>query len=219
MDPSPSAHSPAAYVDFGWSAATACDSAAYVDPQIFALAGAAVARGARVLDMGCGNGALAGRFLSRGCQVVGVDLSATGVAAARKAHPDARFERLAVDGDVLAELGEAPFDLVVSTEVIEHLYAPLQYLLACHGALRRGGRLILSTPYHGYLKNVAIAAAGGFDTHVQSGKQGGHIKFWSRSSLGSEMTKAGFRDLRFRGAGRLPFLWKSMVMSGDRAGK
>lgn len=204
-------------MDFGWSAAAACDSAKYVDPQLFALAESALAPGARVLDMGCGNGALAGEFLKRGCSVVGVDLSAEGIAIARKMHPSGRFEQIAVDADVLAELDEMPFDLVVSTEVIEHLYAPLDYLIACRAALRPNGRCVISTPYHGYLKNVAVSVAGKFDDHVHPNRQGGHIKFWSRQTLGGEMRRAGFANLRFRGAGRVPLLWKSMVMSGDNA--
>jgi len=206
------------YVDFGWSSGEFCESAKYVDPQVFDLAGDLVRADARVLDMGCGNGALAGAFLKRGCYVVGVDLSAEGIAIARRMHPEGRFEQIAVDREILQDLGEEPFDLVVSTEVIEHLYAPQNYLIACREALRPGGRCVISTPYHGYLKNVMISVGGKFDFHVHPNRQGGHIKFWSRKTLTTELQEAGFTNIRFRGAGRLPLLWKSMVMSGDRPG-
>lgn len=207
------------YVEFGWSSGEACESARYVNPQVFELADGILSRDARVLDMGCGNGALAGEFLKRGCYVVGVDLSAEGIATARQHHPTGRFEQVAARRDVLAILDEQPFDLVVSTEVIEHLYAPLEHLEACRNALRNGGRCVISTPYHGYLKNIALSIAGKFDDHVHPNRQGGHIKFWSQATLSREMYEAGFENLRFRGAGRLPYLWKSMVMSGDVIGQ
>src|SRR5262245_42386387 len=74
--------------------------------------------GTRVLDVGCGNGFLAGTFLSAGCIVVGVELSRTGVEIARSTYPHGRFEVLAADEAILATLREEPFDIVVSTEVV-----------------------------------------------------------------------------------------------------
>jgi len=42
------------------------------------------------------------------------------------------------------------------------------------------------------------------------------IKLWSRKTLARLMTEAGFTNIQFRGAGRLPWLWMTMVMSGDK---
>jgi len=77
--------------------------------------------------------------------------------------------------------------------------------------------LIISTPYHGYLKNLALAFTGKWDTHANPLWDGGHIKLWSRRTLGCLLTGAGFENLQFRGVGRLPGLWMTMVMSGDRS--
>src|SRR5204863_4007584 len=106
------------------------------------------------LDVGCGNGSMAKEFISRGCNVVGIDLSEQGIEIARQTQPKGRFEVMAADDNVLANLGEAPFDRVISTEVIEHIYDPRSFARGCSGALRPGGRFICSTPYHGYLKNL-----------------------------------------------------------------
>jgi len=54
--------------------------------------------------------------------VVGIDLSKQGVQLARLTYPNARFEELPADQNILESLGEEPFDIVVSAEVIEHLY-------------------------------------------------------------------------------------------------
>lgn len=184
-------------------------------PGVLAAAGA-VGKGTRVLDVGCGNGSTAAAFLERGCDVLGIDLSESGIAIAREAHPRGRFERMEMDEGLLGRLQVAPFDLVVSTEVVEHLYDPRKYARGCFAALRAGGRLVLTTPYHGYLKNLAISVLGRWDTHADPLWDGGHIKLWSKATLGRLLQEAGFVNLRFRGAGRVPWLWKTMVVSADK---
>lgn len=212
----PSAQSGAgSYIDFGYSDVGPLSHAEIVFPAVLSLAGK-MEEGCRVLDIGCGNGLLSGLFLDRGCHVVGVDLSEEGVAIARSSYPAGRFELVPADGRILQRLGEPPFDLVVSTEVIEHLYDPSDFLKGSFGALRPGGRAIVSTPYHGYWKNVLIAATGKFDQHVQVQNKGGHIKFWSRATLERAMQREGFGDFEFRGVGRIPLLWKSMVVAASR---
>jgi 2-polyprenyl-3-methyl-5-hydroxy-6-metoxy-1,4-benzoquinol methylase len=205
----------AAYHEYGYHDTAECCTASYLLPEIFAFAGE-VGPQIRVLDVGCGNGFIAGQFAQKGCQVVGIDLSESGIALARQTYPQARFEVLAADSKVLQHLDEAPFDLVVSTEVVEHLYDPRSYAAGCFAALREGGRFICSTPYHGYAKNLMLALAGHWDKHADPLWDGGHIKLWSRNTLSHLLHEAGFTNLQFRGAGRLPLLWKSMVMTGDK---
>jgi 2-polyprenyl-3-methyl-5-hydroxy-6-metoxy-1,4-benzoquinol methylase len=145
---------------------------AYLSRPVFELAGG-IGRETRVLDVGCGNGYWAGLFLERGCTVVGIDLSASGIEIARRAHPRGRFELLPADDQLLERLGEKPFDLLLSTEVLEHLYSPRSYASGCFEALRPGGRIVCTTPYHGYLKNLAISmAASGIGMQIRSGIAG-----------------------------------------------
>ncbi len=172
--------------------------------------------GMRLLDLGCGNGAMCGEYLALGCAVVGVDLSRSGIAIAREAHPQGRFEETHVDETLLERLGEPSFDVVVSTEVVEHLYDPRTYARGCFAALKPGGRLVMTTPYHGYLKNLAIAVLGQWDSHANPLWDSGHIKLWSKATLGQLLSEAGFVNLRFRGAGRAPWLWKSLIVSADK---
>ncbi len=203
------------YKEFGYPDAAPAHTAAYLLPAIQQV-WPKVARALRILDVGCGNGYIAGQFLAGGHQVVGIDLSPEGIELARKTYPGGRFELMAADEKLLENLGEEPFDVAISTEVVEHLYAPRPYARGCFSALRSGGRFILSTPYHGYWKNLAVALLGKFDQHASPLWDGGHIKLWSRNTLSALLREAGFVNLQFRGAGRLPYLWMSMVMSGDR---
>lgn len=213
---SETSHSPHAYVpEFGFVSADPLQSFSYLLGPVEALIGP-VAAGTRVLDIGCGNGAWAEHLLRQGCRVVGIDVSHVGIAHAQKAHPAARFVKTGIRPDILEVLGEEPFDIVVSTEVIEHLYAPREWAACAFDALRPGGRLVCSTPHHGYLKNLILSITNKWDAHLSPMWDGGHIKFWSRRSLSMLLSEAGFENLRFRGAGRAPFLWMSMVMSGDK---
>ncbi len=183
-------------------------------PHVMSLAGT-LKTNTRVLDVGCGNGAVCAEFIRQGCEVVGIDPSEQGIAWARKAHPRGRFELLAADALMIDHLQAPPFDLVISTEVIEHVYAPREWAKGCLRALKPGGRLICTTPYHGYVKNLAISLIGRWDSHADPLWDGGHIKLWSPRSLSRLLTEAGFVNLKFRGAGRLPFLWMTMIVSAE----
>lgn len=90
-----------------------------------------------------------------GYQVTGIDFSEDGIAIARKAHPNVRFEVASVYDDLRSIVDKV--DVVVSSEVIEHLYYPQRYLKNIATIIRPGGCIILTTPYYGYLKNMALS--------------------------------------------------------------
>ncbi len=172
--------------------------------------------GASIIDLGCGNGALAGRLAERGFRVVGLDLSESGIAIAREACPHARFEVLSAEQDVLQRLACDPFDMAISTEVIEHLYAPRNFMQGAFASLKPGGTFLCTTPYHGYLKNLAISLAGRWDRHADPLWDGGHIKLFSRRTLTRLFQETGFTDIQFTGIGRLPLLWMTMALTGQK---
>ena len=104
---------------------------------------------------------------------------------------------------------------MISTEVIEHVYAPREWAKGCLRALKPGGRLICTTPYHGYVKNLAISLLGRWDFHANPA-----LGWWPYQAVGSRslsrlLNEAGFVNLKFRGAGRLPFLWMTMIVSAE----
>ena len=206
---------PTAYSHYRFDRADASHMHKHFMPHILAFAGALHSH-FRILDVGCGNGFTCGAFLARGCHTVGIDLSESGIEQARRAHPAGRFEVMPADDNLLRNLGERPFDLVVSTEVVEHLYDPRAYARGCFAALKPGGRFICSTPYHGYLKNLALSVANKWDAHANPLWDGGHIKLWSRRTLSLLLQETGFGNLQFKGAGRMPWLWMTMIMAGDK---
>jgi 2-polyprenyl-3-methyl-5-hydroxy-6-metoxy-1,4-benzoquinol methylase len=170
----------------------------------------------RVCDLGCGNGYLAGRLAACGFEVVGVDASASGVELAKSSHPGASFICASVGSDLeaLSSLGE--FDLVISADVIEHLYRPADLLEAASRLLRSRGRVLVGTPYHGYWKNLALSLAGRMDGHFTALWDGGHIKFFSVTSLTALIEANGFCDVDFTFYGRIPYLWKNMICNARK---
>lgn len=184
----------------------------YVFPLVEKLL-SAEGSGLRVLDLGCGDGSLTHRLARAGHDAIGLDLPGEGLDAAREAESGARFHEGSVyDADFPARVG-APVDCVVSLEVIEHLLYPRRLLDAARATLRPGGLLVVSTPYHGYLKNLVLSVTGKWDAHWHVHLDGGHVKFFSRRTLTAMLHERGFTDVRFHGAGRAPFLWKSMVVT------
>lgn len=165
--------------------------------------------------MGCGNGFFIGS-LSDQCRIVGIDPSEEGIESARAQYPKARWERIAAVPEILELLGSKPFDYVLSVEVVEHVYLPRLWAQACFNALRPGGKMICTTPYHGYLKNLTLSLTDSWDAHIDPLWDGGHIKFWSKKTLTRLLTEAGFIDVSFAGRGRLPWLWKSMVLTAQK---
>jgi len=107
-------------------------------------------------------------------------------------------------------------DAVISTEVIEHLYDPQAFLRNAYTLLKPEGIFIVTTPYHGYLKNLMLALTGDMDRHFTVLWDHGHIKFWSRKTLEQALRETGFTPIEFTGAGRIPYLWKSMVIKAKK---
>lgn len=175
-----------------------------------------VQRPLRILDIGCGNGYVASKIAELGHSVWGVDVSPDGIDIARSAYPTVQFKICSIYDESLANVVPELVDCDVSIEVLEHLFYPRKLFQQSHRILRPGGYLLLSTPYHGYLKNLAISLADGWDKHFAADCDGGHIKLFSKKSCERMASQVGFRNVKFEGVGRLPWFWKSMVMIAEK---
>jgi len=165
-----------------------------------------------ILDLGCGNGYLVNHLITLGFNAYGTDASEKGIAIAKKTNPD-RFFVQDLSSDALPpELQAIPFDTIITTEVIEHLYNPQAFTDFCKRQLKPGCELIVTTPYHGYLKNLTLSIFNKWDSHMDPLWLGGHIKLWSRKTLTKVLTNSGFTVTQFRGCGRFPYFWKSMII-------
>jgi 2-polyprenyl-6-hydroxyphenyl methylase/3-demethylubiquinone-9 3-methyltransferase len=163
----------------------------------------------RAFDLGCGNGATSNLMSTAGFAVTGVDTSETGIAHARRAYPHVRVSVGSAYDDLAAQYGTFP--LVISLEVIEHCMRPRDFTRTFLSLIAPGGIGFLSTPYHGYLKNLALAVSGKMDGHFTALWDGGHVKFFSIATLRQLLREAGAKDIEFKRIGRVPALARSMV--------
>jgi 2-polyprenyl-6-hydroxyphenyl methylase/3-demethylubiquinone-9 3-methyltransferase len=183
----------------------------YLLPALSAIVDALEIRSAnrRIFDLGCGNGSVAQWLTQRGFDVTGVDPSTEGIGHAKRCRPNLKLHEGSAYDDLAAIYGRFP--VVVSLEVVEHVYSPRRYAATLYSLVEPGGAAIVSTPYHGYFKNLAMALTNKMDAHFTALWENGHIKFWSFKTLRLLLEEAGFRDIEFRRVGRVPALAKAMI--------
>jgi 2-polyprenyl-6-hydroxyphenyl methylase/3-demethylubiquinone-9 3-methyltransferase len=197
--------------DYRYDTAESACSDRYLWPAVETILSGELAPGSRLFDLGCGNGSLARRLGDLGYDVFGVDPSREGIAFARNADAGSKLEV----GSAYEPLAErfGTFPAVVSLEVIEHVYYPRQFAACLDTLLEPGGLAVVSTPYHGYMKNLALALTGKFDAHFTALWDHGHIKFWSVATLTDLFSEQGLARESVHRVGRVPTLAKSMVLT------
>jgi len=125
--------------------------------------------GERILDLGCGDGALTRKLADSGCDVVGVDASAPQVLAARRLGLDARV----ADGERLAF--EAEFDAVFSNAAIHWMKRAGDAIAGVWRALKPGGRFVAEFGGHGCVATIERAL---IDALARRGIDGDALNPW-----------------------------------------
>jgi 2-polyprenyl-3-methyl-5-hydroxy-6-metoxy-1,4-benzoquinol methylase len=150
------------------------------------------APGARLLDVGCGNGIFAARMRDLGWTVSGVEPDADAAALARDAFG------LDVHTGTLedARLPAAGYDAVTLNHVIEHVPDPQATLLECRRVLRPGGRLVIITP------NIASLGRRLFSEDWMHWDVPRHRFLFSCASLDALVRGAGLTTLSLRTTAR-----------------
>jgi 2-polyprenyl-3-methyl-5-hydroxy-6-metoxy-1,4-benzoquinol methylase len=161
-----------------------------------------------LFDLRCGNGKVGAQTAADDWSVIGVDPSSDGIFEAQRAYPHLRFEQGSAYDDLADKYGRFP--VVISLEVVDHVYAPRDFARTLFDLVEPGGTAMVSTPYHGYLKNLALAVTGKMDGHFTALWDHGHIKFWSLPTLSTLLSEAGFDSIVIKRVGRVTQLAKSM---------
>ena len=115
--------------------------------------------GLRILDIGCGAGLLCEPFTRLGAQVIGIDPSATNIAAA-KLHADKGHLSIDYRCTTVEEMDvRERFDIVLAMEVIEHVTDVGAFLARCAAMVKPGGLMVVSTLNRNW-KSFALAIVG-----------------------------------------------------------
>ncbi len=197
-------------VEFAYTSPDPTWSNAYLWPELLRILAREAPAPHAVFELGCGNGATARLLAQRGYSVTGVDPSTSGIAIAKEhASERLQFEVGSTSHDLADRFGTFP--VVVSLEVIEHCPSARDFMRTFNSLLAPGGLGIISTPYHGYVKNLAVIALGGFDHHFNPLWEGGHLKFFTIRKLRELFGEFGFMTPEFHRVGRVPIVAKSVI--------
>jgi len=168
--------------------------------------------GERVLDLGCGAGRFVRALEEHGAHPIGVEIAEPALQRARANAPGADLRRADPEGPLPLDDGE--IDLVWCSELLEHIADTAHTLSEIRRVLHTGGRLLLTTPYHGRLRDTAIALAR-FERHFDP--LGQHLRFYTRRSLRDTLQAFAFEDIRITTSGGPPLLRETLVARAVRA--
>ncbi|HEY8516162.1 MAG TPA: methyltransferase domain-containing protein [Candidatus Binatia bacterium] len=143
--------------------------------------------GERILDLGCGDGALTERLVELGCELVGIDASAAQVEAARARGLDARVG----EGEAL-EFAEE-FDAVFSNAALHWMKRhPERVVDGVWRALRPGGRFVAEMGGHGCVDKIKNALIAALDARGHDGRAADPWYFPTPEEYGALLRARGF---------------------------
>lgn len=142
--------------------------------------------GARLLDVGCGNGAFMQLARAAGWSVQGMDFDAEAVAAARSVGLDVQQGGL----ELLEAQGPGSFDFVTLSHVLEHVHDPVAWLRALHRVVRPDGTLWLQTP------NIASIGHARYGADWRGLEPPRHLTLWTLQTLRRVLHEVGFRSVQ-----------------------
>jgi 2-polyprenyl-3-methyl-5-hydroxy-6-metoxy-1,4-benzoquinol methylase len=137
--------------------------------------------GGRLLEIGCGTGAVLQRMQQKGWCVTGLDFDEGAVCNARSKGLDVHYGQLSAQG-----FADQTFDAVVMSHVIEHVPSPVELLIECHRVLKDDGVLVALTP------NAVSSLHNKYGKYWRGLEIPRHLQIFTPEALASIADKAGY---------------------------
>ncbi len=165
-----------------------------------------IAAGERVLDIGCGNGVMDYSIVkARGARVWGVDKDPGAIAYARRHYQDERLTF--VEGEAFEGVGEDGFDVVILSNVLEHLEGRVDFLRSIRERVRPD-RVLIRVPLYDRDWRVPLKGELGVDSLLDPK----HLVEHTREAWFAEIQGADLRVREFEV--RWGELWMVCVPAG-----
>jgi len=160
-----------------------------------------------ILDIGCGSGVLDNELASFGHRVMGIDIQAPDVLP---------HSWQFIEGDITQDWPvQKGFNVVLCTDVPEHMYDPAHILQEAEHVLLPNGKLVFGVPNHFDIRQRLVMLFGNGIVHWDQKKRFNenawdysHIRFFTLSELEDFFAKHGWhieaRQFNFMGAGIVP---------------
>ncbi len=169
-------------------------------------------RNTDLLDLGCGNGYLTKKVseLHNFKSIKAIDTSNQGISHAKNNYNGIiKFDHQSIEDLILS--GEK-YNFVTCFEVIEHIYNPDLFLENLGKIIHDDGYILISTPFHGYIKNILISLLNKFDHHFDPLWNHGHIKFFSKKTFKIIANRNNLHIVDIYYSGRVYPISKSMFV-------
>lgn len=165
-----------------------------------------------ILDYGCGTGRYIEELLKLNpYKIIGTDISDYAIKIAKKRFPNSKF--YVVGGDEKLPVKSANVDFVLAADVIEHIFDVTNFLCEVKRVMKKGGKIFISTPYHGVIKNIIISLIG-FDNAFNP--TAAHIRFFTKKSLSKLLTEIGFKIIAYGQYGRFKPVSRGMFFIAEK---
>lgn len=161
--------------------------------------------GSRVLDVGCGDGALL-RGIPAPSLAIGMDIART---ALEVAHRNGIAVVRATSEGLHLPFRDGTFDRVTCLDVIEHLFDPKPLLREMGRVLAPRGQLILQTPnvrHYVHVYRLAVRGIGPRTSGDSEGVDGGHLHYFTARDVHDLVRGAGFSHFETHGTEGVRFL-------------
>ena len=149
----------------------------------------------KLLDVGCGEGIL--------LSLIGDDVEKHGVDILEHIpESSGRINYLRHDVSSGLPYPDGTFDVVHSSELIEHLLDTEFFLRECRRVLKPGGRLVVSTPNLHYWRNIVEWLRGNqyFFVDYHAGQEG-HVRYFCAKTISALAHGVGFRNIKTKTIG------------------
>ena len=170
--------------------------------------------GTKLLDFGCGKGKISTEILKLNSKIelTGSDISKIAVKTAKKQVPQGKF--ILTQEDKPLPFKDNSFDFILAADVIEHIYDIDLIFSELARILKPSGKILISVPYHGLIKNLIIVfIAFDFVFNVK----GPHIRFFTNKALAKCLRDAGLKPSKFGYFGRFFPIWNGMYLLGIKS--
>lgn len=168
-------------------------------------------RGITIVDFGCGSGEILKEIalINPDAKLIGLDVSEVALKQAQQTLPEGNFQKIEDGG--LFPLDKEIIDFIFSSEVIEHVYDTENAASEIARILKPGGEILITIPYHGFFKNLALVFLG-FDRHFDP--IGPHVRFFSKKTITNLLENVGLKIVQYDYYGRFfPFSHSIVVLA------
>lgn len=177
-----------------------------------------IPKGNKLLEIGCGEGDLLIRLKNKYRILYGIEIAKTRIDRANKKVKNKKIYIKFGDANQKLQFKDNFFDSIIASDVLEHLFDPYHFMKECKRMLKQNGTLVVHTPNVAFFPNRFRLFFGKLPiTSKGYGWDGGHLHYFTKSSLKKMFEDEGFKVLKITHGGIFYKFrrWWGSLLCGD----